>query len=84
MYKCLFDRLQKLKNRASRIITYSDYNSRLADILNVLGLNTLEQSLPKQLAVSLYKARNNLYLDRLKSIFDLTSNVHRMYHLYFR
>ena len=39
----LCDRLQRLKNRAGRIITFSDYNTRSADILQDLGWDTLQQ-----------------------------------------
>ena len=83
MGKCLSDRLQKLQNRASRLITYSDYNTRSTDILHALGWDTLEQRCAKQLAVSVYKARNNLYIipsfiipEGLESVFESTSNVH--------
>ena len=36
MGKSQCDRLQKLQNRAGRIITFSDYNTRSADILQDL------------------------------------------------
>ena len=48
----LCDRLQRLKNRAGRIITFSDYNTRSADILQDLGWDTLQQRRSyKQLAI---------------------------------
>ena len=52
MGKGLCDRLQRLQNRAGRIITFSDYNTRSADILQDLGWDTLEQRRSKQLAIS--------------------------------
>ena len=55
------NRLQILQNRAGRIITFSDYNTRSADILQDLGWDTLEQRRSKQLAVSVFKYLNNLY-----------------------
>ena len=43
MGKGLCDRLGILQNGAGRIITFSDYNTRSADILQDLGWDTLEQ-----------------------------------------
>ena len=60
MGKGLCDRLQRLKNRAGRIITFSDYNTRSADILQHLRWDTLEQRRSKQLATSVFKFLNNL------------------------
>ena len=68
--KCLSDRLQKLQNRVSRIITFSDSNTRSADILHALEWDTLEQRRKKKLAVSVYQAKNNLYPDGLNSMFE--------------
>ena len=53
MGKGLCDRLQRLQNKAGRIITFSDYNTRSADFL--------EQRRSKQLAISVVKYMNNLY-----------------------
>ena len=61
MGKGLCDRLQRLQNRAGRIITFSDYNTRSADILQELGWDTLDQRHSKQLAISVFKYLNNLY-----------------------
>ena len=44
--KCLSDKLQKLQNRAGRIITYSDYSVRSADILDILGWEILNINAP--------------------------------------
>ena len=69
MGKGLCDRLQRLQNRAGRIITFSDYNTRSADILQHLRWDTLEQRRSKQLATSVFKFLNNLYPESLKNIF---------------
>ena len=66
--KFLSDRLQKLQNRAARIITFSGYEHRSTDILNDLGWETLEQRRAKQLAVGVYKSINNLLPVGLKSL----------------
>ena len=54
MGKGLFDRLQRLQNRAGRIITFSDYNRRSTDILQDLRWDPLEQRRSKQLAISVF------------------------------
>ena len=61
MGKGLCDRLQRLQNRAGGIITFSDLNTRSADILQDLKWDTLEQRLSKQLAISVFKSLNKLY-----------------------
>ena len=76
MGKGLCDRLQRLQNRAGRIITFSDYNTRSADILQDLGWDTLEQRRSKQLAISVFKSLNNLYPESLKNMFKPISRVH--------
>ena len=68
MGKGLGDRLQRLQNRAGRIITFSDYNTRSVDILQHLRWDTLEQRRSKQLATSVFKFLNNLYPESLKNI----------------
>ena len=50
-------RLQRLQNRPGRIITFSDYNTRSADILQDLGWDTLEQRHSKELAISVLNFR---------------------------
>ena len=73
MGKGLCDRLQRLQNRAGRIITFSDYNTRSADILQDLRWDTLEQRQSKQLTISVFKS---LYPESLKNMFKPTSGVH--------
>ena len=68
--KYLSDRLQKLQNRAARIITFSGHEHRSTDILNDLSCETLEQRRAKQLAVCVYKSINNLFPVGLKSLFE--------------
>ena len=43
MGKCQSERLQKLQNRAARIVTYSDFDTRSLRLLDDLGWDTLEQ-----------------------------------------
>ena len=76
MGKGLCDRLQRLQNRAGRIIKFCDYNSRSVDILRDLRWDSLEQRRSKQLAISVFKSLNNLYPESLKNVFKPTSGVH--------
>ena len=70
MGKGLCDRLQTLQNRAGRIITFSDYITRSADILQDLGWDTLEQRRSKQPAISVFTTLT------LKNVFKPISKVH--------
>ena len=58
--KGLADKLQKLQNRAARILTFSNYD---------VGSSVL-------LDVKMYKIHNNLSPSYLRRIFTNTSNVH--------
>ena len=57
--KSLTVRLQKLQNRAARIITRKGYDERSADIRKELGWDDLETSRKKHLAILMYKIMNN-------------------------
>ena len=74
--KGLADKLQKLQNRASRILTFSDDDVRSSVLLDELGWERLEYVRLKQLAVTMYKIHNNLSPSYLRRIFTNTSNVH--------
>ena len=74
--KGLADKLQKLQNRAARILTFSNYDVRSSVLLDELGWERLEYVRLKQLAVTMYKIHNNLSLSYLMRIFTNTSNVH--------
>ena len=70
------DRLQRLQNRAGKIITLSDNNTRSAAILQELGWDTLEQRHSMLLTISVFKSLNNLYPQSSKNVFQPTSTVH--------
>ena len=70
------DKLQKMQNRAARIITFSNYEVRSSFLLNELGWERLEHVRLKQLAVTMYKIHNDLSPSYLRRIFTNTSNVH--------
>ena len=73
--KGLADKLQKLQNRAARILTFSNYDVRSSVLLDELGWERLECVRRKQLAVIMYKI-HNLSPSYLRPIFTNTSNVH--------
>ena len=74
--KGLADKLQKLQNRAARILTFSNYEVRSSVLLDELGWERLEYVRLKQLAVTMYKIHNDLSPSYLRRIFTNTSNVH--------
>ena len=74
--KRLADKLQKLQNRAARIVTFSNYDVRSSVLLDELGWERLEYVRLKQLALTMYKIHNNLSPSYLRRIFTNTSNVH--------
>ena len=73
--KGLADKLQKLQNRAARILTFSNYDVRSSVLLDELGWERLEYVRLKQLAVTMYKIHNNLSPSYLRRIFTSTSDV---------
>ena len=57
----LSDKLQKLQNRAFRIITREYYETRTADVLNKVGLPDLKSRREYQLAVYCSKSNTRRY-----------------------
>ena len=75
--KGLADKLQKLQNRAARILTFSSYDIRSSVFLDELGWERLEYVRLKQLAVTMYKIHNTpAFPSYLKRISTNASNVH--------
>ena len=73
---CQSERLQKLQNRAARLITFSDLNLRSSTLLGDLGWDSLEQRRSKQLAIILFKTLHNISPTRLSSISKAASSTH--------
>ena len=75
--KKLADKLQKMQNRAARILTFSSYDVRSSVLLDdELGSERLENVVLKQLAVIMYKIHNDLSSSCLRRVFTSTSNIH--------
>ena len=74
--KTLTAKVQKLQNRAFRIITRENYTTRSADILNKLGFPNLEKRRMQQLSILMYKVKNKLFPDYLYDMFTNVGDVH--------
>ena len=74
--KELSDKIQKLQNRAARILTFSNYQTRSGVLLDELGWERLENKRLKQLAMIMYKIHKNLSPSYLRQIFTNTSIAH--------
>ena len=74
--KGLGQKLQRLQNRAARIITESDYNIRSSDILTSLNWTNLETRRTQQFKTFMYKTVNNMVPSYLSGKFTSTSMIH--------
>ena len=72
--KTLMARLQKLQNRAARIITRKGYDVRSADIRKELRWDDLETIRKKHLAVVMYKVVNNKVPSYLINLFEKSNS----------
>ena len=70
------DKLQRLQNRAARIITRAGYDVRSTDILEKLNWPTLHQRRANRRVCLMYKIHNNLAPNYLVECFTQTKNVH--------
>ena len=67
--KTLSERLQKLQNRAARILTSSSYDADARYLLQQLGWKDLITQRQIQVALMVFKALNDLAPDHLSSMF---------------
>ena len=72
------DRLQVLQNRASRVLTLSNYDRRSVEILDELGWDNLETRRIRQLATIMYKLIDgNINMpNHLTQIFTCTNSMY--------
>ena len=73
--KTLFDKLQKLQNRAARILTFSSYDTNAGLLFERLSWKGLESQRQIQEAIMVYKSLNGLVSTYLQSIFTERSNI---------
>ena len=74
--KVLSDKLQRLQNRAFRIITREGYETRAKDILIKAGFSDLQTRREQQLATLMYKIKHEMLPNYLQDIFINTQEVH--------
>jgi hypothetical protein len=74
--KGLRDKLQKLQNRAARIITRSNYEIRSSQILNNLNWPTLEDRPMKQKSCLMFKVFHKLGPSYLSQSFNRANLIH--------
>ena len=74
--KGLGQKLQRMQNRAARIITGSDYYTRSSEILRSLNWTNLEDRRALQFKKLMYKTANNMVPSYLTNTFIRTSSVH--------
>ena len=68
--------MQKLQNRAARIITWADYSIRSSDVLNSLKWSNLEERGKRHLLIMMFKVLNSNCPTYLRERFRRTSKVH--------
>ena len=68
--------LQKLQNRAARIVTGSPFDSLAAPLLQRLGWLSVDRLVHKETSTMVYKSLNGLAPDNLCQIFSRLSDVH--------
>ena len=70
------DKLQKLQNRAARVLTYSGYDNDADSLIKKLGWKKLDSQRKLQKATMVYKSLNGLAPDYMRPIFvDRSSNT---------
>ena len=74
--KVLSEKLQKLQNRAFRIITRENYDTRTIDVLNKVGLPNLVTRRKHHLAVLMFKAKHNMLPNCLTELFTTSNEIH--------
>ena len=67
--KSLSNKLQKLQNRAARILTYSSYDTSADPLLEQLSWKRLDTQRQIQVATMVYKSIHDLAPDYLGSLF---------------
>ena len=65
----LSEKLQKLQNRAARVMTRSSYEVSSASLLSELGWNVLEKNRVKHKAILMYKVCNGCAPQYLQQLF---------------
>ena len=67
--------LQKLQNRAARILTFSSYKTNADFLIEELGWRKLESQRKNQKAIMVYKSLNELAPDYLRLLFNSRNTI---------
>ena len=76
--KTRIDNLQKLQNRAARIVTNSSFHVSAADLIKRLGWPTISDIILSETATIIYKSTNSLAPEYLSEIFVQNSALTTM------
>ena len=68
-------KLQKLQNRAARIVTNSPYDASALPLIGSLGWLTIRELIDFETSKMVYKSLNALALDYLRNIFQTVSEA---------
>ena len=68
--------LQKLQNRAARILTNSHYDADARPLLNTLGLKTIQDLIDTEINTTVFKVLNSLAPVYLSDLFIRNSESH--------
>lgn len=74
----LSDKLQKLQNRAARVITKTGYEARSSDLLSELGWDKLATRREKQKATLMFKTMSKLVPDNIQNLFEKRKTQHNL------
>ena len=70
----LLDKLQKMQNRAARVITGKPYEVRSAEILKELGWQPLVDRRKQKKNIFMYKIKNNNHSECMTTMFNTSKN----------
>ena len=70
------NQLQKLQNRAARILTNSRYDADARPLLNILGLKTIQDLIETETNTMVFKALTGLAPEYLSKLFIRNSETH--------
>ena len=70
----LIENLQKLQNRAARIVSGKTYDIRSSEILADLGWRPLAERMKFKKAVFMYNIKHNNLNEPMKSMFEISNN----------
>ena len=74
----LLTKLQKMQNRAARIITKSDYDTDAGPLIDKLGWKTIRELNNNDAAVMMFKIMNNMAPPYLTGIFQPLRELHEI------